>query len=255
MLGVRLSLDRVRRGLGVCVYIGVSVFRLGCVPGMHKKLVKVCGITSVDDALVTVDLGADWIGVNLVAGPRRIDCGVAEEILLNVPDAHRVVALVRVTDRGGRNVVIDTLQRSGLHRVQLYGAPITRTVADFQSMGLESVMVQPFGDASAAVSIDEILAGCADAKPEYLLLDAHDERKLGGTGRRANWDAVAGCRQDGCFDRWPTLLLAGGLTPDNVRTAIDQVQPFGVDVCSGVESAPGRKDPSKLREFIAAVRG
>lgn len=222
---------------------------------MHETLVKVCGITSVDDALVALDLGADWIGINLVAGPRRIARPAAEHIIRNVPNAQRVVALVQADRTGLAQQVVDALCQCGLRRVQLYGTPVAQAVAEFQSVGIETIMVQPFGDASAAASIHETLSACGRATPEYLLLDASDKRKLGGTGRLANWDAIVECRQAGCFGRWPTLLLAGGLTPDNVRAAIDQVTPFGVDVSSGVESAPGRKDKSKLRDFIATVRG
>ena len=87
-----------------------------------------------------------------------------------------------------------------------------------------------------------------------ILLDAFSETARGGSGRRFDWDLVADARKAGAFDDAPPIILAGGLTPENVRTGIRRIKPWGVDVSSGVEDAPGVKSFDKIKKFIAAVR-
>ncbi len=107
-------------------------------------------------------------------------------------------------------------------------------------------------------SLDELgvlLIACGEHKPDHVLLDAGIPDQLGGTGRRLDWERLAKERSAGRFNDWPAVILAGGLTPANVAEAIRLTNPAGVDVSSGVETNPGRKDHAKVERFIQATRG
>ena len=221
---------------------------------MLPLLVKICGITSANDAATAIDAGADWIGLNFVSGPRKIDLARAREILSAISEPHRAVALIAVDQGGSTNVPIEELRDLGVRHIQPYGDVTPGVVASLRGEGLEVIYVQPVGAKEALHEFEGFLTRCDDCQPDYVLFDAASPGQPGGTGRQADWATLAVARRDGRFDRWPPALLAGGLTAENVADAIGQVRPAGVDVSTGTESSPGRKDPAKLQAFITAVR-
>ena len=217
-------------------------------------LVKICGITNLDDARAALRAGADWIGLNLVGGPRRIDLALATEILSNLDEPSRCVVLVDCDQQAEPAMLLTTLKDHGVYRLQLYGIVTPVTVERFARDGFESIVVGRVGEVAHLAPIEALLAGCHTTRPSHLLLDGYAAGALGGTGIRANWETIARVREAGRFDAWPPVLLAGGLCPENVADAVMKVGPVGVDVSSGVEAAPGRKDGAKVEAFIAAAR-
>ena len=218
-------------------------------------IVKICGITNAQDALAALRAGADWIGLNLVAGPRRIEPTLAGDILSTLEDPKKAVALVRVERDTVADSLLVTLGKFGGVRLQLYGDVTPVAVASIAQAGFETIVVWHVADNASLGPLDSFLESCQDTPPDYILLDACVPGQLGGTGRRADWDAIAREMQKTSDSTRPPLLLAGGLTADNVAQAIARVSPVGVDVSSGVESSPGKKDSAKVKAFIAAARG
>ncbi len=223
-------------------------------------IIKVCGITCADDARMALDAGVDWLGLNLVAGPRRIELPVAEAIATSLDDAARVVALIGASADALPEETLDRLATAGVRSVQVYvrvaggSEETSECLRQLAARGFETIAVQPIVDEASFAGMATVLATCGDRPPRYVLFDAAATGKLGGTGRTADWSLIAGAIRRGTLDGWPPILLAGGLNPSNVREAIRSVMPAGVDVCSGVESTPGRKDPEKLHALVAAVR-
>ena len=201
-------------------------------------LVKICGITSVDDARLCVLAGADAIGVNLVPTSKRfVDDATAKEIVQAMKGAVQVVGVV--SDRSAEDLHA-LRERLGLHELQLHGNETRDTLAALLPSAYKAVRIGSAADARDA-----------EAWPgEVLLVDADVPGELGGTGNVLDWTLVRGL----CASR--RVLLAGGLTPDNVTTAIEACAPYGVDVASGVEraGAPRRKDPEKVRAFVDGAR-
>jgi phosphoribosylanthranilate isomerase len=219
-------------------------------------IVKICGITTTEDARAALDAGADWIGLNLIGGggPRHLDARRAAEVLASLPDASRAVALVQLEPTGGVPADVEPLVAMGLRRVQVYGMATPATTREVANRSLEAIWVLRVDARGTIDRFGELLASCRDHPPAHVLLDAHVAGRLGGTGRTADWPMIAGARDDGVFRDWPPVLLAGGLTPENVAEAIRVTTPAGVDVSSGVEQFPGRKDPARMRAFVRAAR-
>ncbi len=217
-------------------------------------LVKICGITSAEDARMALDAGADWIGLNLVGGPRRMDMESAEQIVRRVDDPSRVVTLIYLDQGRLPENDLRHLRELGIRRFQLYGEPVAPALAQLKDTACETIIVQPVRDESSLERLDERLADCAAHRPDWVLFDAAVDGQLGGTGQRANWNVIERARSAGRFGDWPDFLIAGGLTPGNIRSAIQKVTPCGIDVSSGVERAPGRKDIEKIRALVRAVR-
>jgi phosphoribosylanthranilate isomerase len=226
--------------------------------------VKICGITNDKDAITAVDAGADAIGLNFYeASPRRVN----EESLSSI--AFAMLAL----NRSSRfpacigvfvNHPIQEIQRlqakASLTGVQLHGDE----TPEFAATVMESCTPHPKGiwtfirarrwDERGLGGIAADMHACEreGGRLDGVLLDAPASGAYGGTGRKADWSAIVD------FRRWlgdTPLILAGGLTPDNVAEAIRIVRPAAVDVASGVESAPGKKDPAKVRDFVANALG
>jgi len=198
--------------------------------------IKICGVTSVADARMAVAAGADAIGVNLWPGSKRfVDDAAARAVLAAVPPG---VLKVGVFVNAPAPEVAARMQALGLDRAQLHG---DERAADFAGLDPARVIrVVRVRDESSFVAGAGWGAG-------LWLYDAHVEG-FGGSGQAAPWPLVAR------HARRP-FLLAGGLTPETVAAAIAATHPDGVDVASGVESAPGRKDPERVAAFIAAARG
>jgi phosphoribosylanthranilate isomerase len=200
--------------------------------------VKICGITDPDDAKNAALLGADAIGLNFYErSPRFIDGTVASRIIESVPAFVSVVGIfVNHPNPAGLE---DLALSLGLHAVQLHG----NETPDYCSMIQKVKVIKAFRvDSNFRV---ESLKNYANT---MFLLDSGTGAQFGGTGKVFNWDQAYGANAFG----W--IVLAGGLTPENVGEAISRLHPFGVDVSSGVESSPRRKDYEKMQRFIEAVR-
>jgi phosphoribosylanthranilate isomerase len=199
-------------------------------------LVKICGITELEDAELAVDCGASAVGfVFWPDSPRFIDPTRAYAIAAKLPP---FVTPVGVFVTQPADHVNDVAAFVGLGAVQLHGD---------ESVEYAATVMRPVLKAMTLTGADALI----DRWPPttMVLLDAHDPVRRGGTGTTIDWAkaaAVAARRR---------ILLAGGLTPDNVADAIDRVRPFGIDVSSGVESSPGVKDRVKLRALFDVVSG
>ncbi len=195
--------------------------------------VKICGITSEEDALLAVALGADAVGFVLAPSPRQITPVVAGDIARRIPPE---VITVGVFRNESKERVVEAVHGIGLKAAQLHGR---ETVADARWIR-ERVPLTIMAFAAG----DRAIANAAAYGADLVLLDAPSP----GSGEVFDWRLAEGVA-DGT-----RLLLAGGLDPDNVARAIGLVHPWGVDVSSGVESSPGVKDPAKLRAFIATAK-
>jgi phosphoribosylanthranilate isomerase len=202
-----------------------------------KTQVKICGLTSVADALAAAEAGADMIGLMFYdQSPRHITLATAVEISRALPPfVQRVGVFVNPTEA----LVTRAIAECGLNLLQFHGDEASDFCTQFGLMSLKAIRVR---DAASLKQLDNF-------HTDAFLLDAYSKAGLGGTGEKFNWDLAIAAQKFG-----KPIFLAGGLTPENVADAVKQVRPFAVDVSSGVESAPGKKDAAKVRAFIAAVR-
>lgn len=193
-------------------------------------LVKICGITSVADALLAIELGADALGViGVTASPRYCAPHVARAIVQAAGPFVPVVSVVRFAQES---------HRVGELATQFYEGP-----APVTPVGIRVFRIRD------EASLDELREY---AEPVAALhLDTYHESALGGIGQRFDWRLAVLAKAQ--RPELP-LILAGGLTPETVAEAVRLVRPYAVDVASGVEATPGKKDPAKLRDFIATVR-
>jgi phosphoribosylanthranilate isomerase len=209
-------------------------------PGRGKRLfVKICGITSAEDAQAAIEAGADALGfVFWPKSPRYVTPEATAAITRELPP---FVVRVGVFVDAPKAELTHTAEVAGLDLLQLHGQEPPDIFATLPRRALKALRVGDGYKSEEAVAFAGKAAG--------LLLDAQRPEAPGGTGRAFDWRLVRDLRQ-----RVPFLILAGGLTPDNVAEATRVVNPHGVDVSSGVESAPGRKDRDKLRAFVEAAR-
>lgn len=202
--------------------------------------VKICGITTLDDALMAVEAGADALGfVFYDKSPRFINPVRAAGIISRLPPFIQTIGLFVNEDTEQVNWTADFC---GLDLVQLHGDESPEDCLEVKRRVIKAFRIQKI------VSISP-LEKYQDYQVSGYLLDAWSPDAYGGTGRTFNWELAAAAKQFG------PVILAGGLTPENVAEAIRVVNPYGVDVSSGVESAPGRKDLEKVREFIRVAKG
>jgi len=195
--------------------------------------VKICGVTRIEDAIAAAEAGADMIGLNFWPGTRRcVPIGRACEIAGAVRGRVEIVALFVDAPR---DEVIETAARLGTQTVQLHGSE----TAAFAG-GLEGLRVIK----AFHIGSEDDLAQLAGFPAYACLLDARVEGMRGGTGRTIDWELARKAAEAG------RVLLAGGLTPDNIAEAVRAVRPWGVDTASGVETAPGEKDAEKVRLFV-----
>jgi phosphoribosylanthranilate isomerase len=212
--------------------------------------IKICGVTDVGDALAAIEAGADAIGLNFYEGSCRfVDIDKARRIAEANRDA---VKCVGVFVNSPATVVHEIADKFGLQYVQLHG---DEPPAFLRTLNCNAGIIRARRiDAAGMQPILNDLLECrqfSKTQPRALLVDATTPGRYGGSGRVADWHALAGFRE---FIGDTPLILAGGLTPDNVAEAIRIVRPDAVDVASGVESSPGKKDSSKMRAFVAVAR-
>jgi phosphoribosylanthranilate isomerase len=195
--------------------------------------VKLCGITNAEDARLCAE--ADYLGLIFVPGsPRHVTNERAREIVDSLGRVRpRMVGVFRDQPL---DLVKKTIIEVGLDVVQLHGAEPSEYVDQMPVSVIKTIHV--------GETLPELTASREAA---YLLFDTLDDRLAGGTGRRFDWGLVSPVRQKPFF-------LAGGITPENVGVAISVARPFAIDVASGVEASPGRKDPDKVRALLERVR-
>jgi len=205
--------------------------------GGMKTRVKICGITSVADGLAAAEAGADLIGLMLYeTSPRRVTLPQASEIAHALPP---FVLRVGVFVNPSPDLVLQAISECHLSMLQFHGDEPSDFCTQFGLMSMKAIRIRD----SAS------LAQLGNYQTEALLLDAYSAKGLGGTGEKFNWELAVAAQRCG-----KPIFLAGGLTPENVAEAVQIVHPFGVDVSSGVESAPGKKNPDKMKAFIAAAK-
>src|ERR1017187_8001199 len=198
---------------------------------------KICGITNTADALDAAEAGADALGfVFYNRSPRHISIQAAAEIVRQLPP---FIVKVGVFADAPEELVVRAIADCGLNMLQFHGDEPPEYCLQF---GLKCMKAFRIRDA-------ESLKSLPDYQTDAWLLDACAPGKLGGTGEQFNWELAVEAKKLG-----RPIFLAGGLTPENVAEAVRRVQPYAVDVSSGVEAAPGKKDHQKVRDFIAAVR-
>ena len=202
-----------------------------------RTRIKICGITSVEDALAAARLGADAIGlVFFPPSPRYVEVEQAAEIAAALPPFVTTVGLFVNADE---QTIADVVSRVRIDLIQFHGNECKDYCGLHQRPYIKAVRM------SDDVDLDKQLNDFSQARG--LLLDTYKAGVPGGTGEQFNWDRVPAHHAD-------KIILAGGLTPENVKDAVSQVHPYAVDVSGGVESAPGKKDTEKMARFIEAVR-
>lgn len=213
--------------------------------------VKIEGITCLKDARAAVRYGADAIGLVFADSPRRVDVKKARRIVAHLGPFIQTVGLFVDPDI---DEVISIGNAVGFDIIQLHGSEKARWVNQY----INAPFIKAFKPRRSAFTAPLHRFRDALDRPgqwRALLLDAYDPRLSGGTGKTLPWNWIARARQAGKLKGLPPLVLAGGLNPDNVAEAVRIARPAAVDVASGVEAASGKKDPAKLRDFIAAAKG
>lgn len=199
-------------------------------------LVKICGITNVDDAKAAAARGADAIGfVFWPSSPRFIEPDVARSIVAMLPPS---IAAVGVFVNQPSAHINDVAARVGLRAVQLHGDESEAFAGEISRPVIKAIALKAGSEADVARWPKRIT----------LLLDVHDPVRRGGTGTKVDWSMA------GELARHRRVILAGGLNPENVVEAITRVRPYGIDVSSGVERAPGQKDHERLAALFEAVQ-
>jgi phosphoribosylanthranilate isomerase len=209
---------------------------------VSRTRIKVCGVTTVGDAAMVVAAGVDFLGLNFWSGSkRRVDVATAHELAAAARAAGPVTLVGLFVDADVDDIAI-TAAALGLDAVQVHGE---NDAVQLTAIARTGVAVWK----AVAVAGDADIAGIAHIPVTTVLLDAPSPGR-GGSGQRFDWSLARRA-----VERYPDhqIALAGGLTADNVGEAIAAVRPWAVDVASGVEKAPGVKDPDRVRAFVAAV--
>jgi len=208
--------------------------------------IKICGIKTLKDARAAIEAGADYLGFNFYPrSVRFIERQACAEITSVLKKEHPHVNLVGVFVNSSFTAVQDILNACSLHLAQLHGDETPEMVASFEGKAFKAIRWSTDSETDSRTITDFVRTrrGVGPA----LLVDAAVKGLYGGSGVTADWNGAAELAK-----QYP-LLLAGGLTPENVADAIRQVRPWGVDVASGVESAPGEKDSGKMKAFVKAI--
>jgi phosphoribosylanthranilate isomerase len=200
-------------------------------------IVKICGMTNLPDALQAAEAGADALGFIFAEGsPRQLTVERAAEIIRGVP---MPLVKVGVFVDASEDMVLRAIGECGFNILQFHGSEAPEYCQQFGMMTMKAFRMRD----------EQTLAELPKYQTDAWLLDAWSPAQAGGTGERFNWDLAVTARKLG-----RPIFLAGGLTAENVGDAIRQVQPYAVDVSSGVEAAPGKKDHDKVSAFIRAAK-
>ncbi|HTX22568.1 MAG TPA: phosphoribosylanthranilate isomerase [Candidatus Aquilonibacter sp.] len=199
--------------------------------------VKICGITNLADALAAVEAGADALGFNFYEkSPRHVSLKTTAEISKQLP---AFIMRVGLFVNAPEEFILRAISEAGLTMLQFHGDEPPEFCTQFGLMSMKAFRIR---DAESLVEIPNY-------QTDAYLLDAFSPEARGGTGEVFNWDLAVEAQKFG-----KPIFLAGGLMPENVAAAVRKVRPFGVDVASGVESSPGKKDHAKVNAFIQAVK-
>lgn len=202
-------------------------------------LIKICGITNLEDTFSAIEAGADALGFNFYKkSPRYIEPAKAREIIEQIPASILSVG-VFVNEKSAKDIE-RIAHEAGLNAVQLHGDELPAYCSQ-----LKSYRVIKAFRVNTEFRPEDVLQFEVDS----VLLDTYSREEHGGTGKIFDWKIAAETRK-----LFPRLFLAGGLTPENVAEAIKQINPYGVDACSGLEITGGKKDAIKVQKFIEAVR-
>ena len=220
--------------------------------------VKICGMTNLEDALVAVEAGADAVGfVFYEKSPRCVSLETVREIVGKLPESVEKVG-VFVGETAG--AMVKASNYAGLTAVQIYPDANLQLPAlkdeffsQVQCDVIVALPVRVFEDQTASDPAGYFLSETILDRTQAMLVDSGHSERPGGTGETFNWQRAAWIRE-GARHIGVKLIVAGGLAPENVENAIDIFHPWGVDVASGVEERPGKKDPEKVRAFVRAVR-
>ena len=200
--------------------------------------VKICGITNLADAQAAVGAGADAVGfIFYEKSARNVSAAQAAEISKQLPP---YVMRVGVFVNAAEQVILGAIAEAGLTMLQFHGDEPPEFCGRFGLMSMKAFRIRDAGS----------LEGISAYETDAYLLDGYSRATLGGTGRTFDWDLAMEAQKFG-----KPIFISGGLTPENVAAAVRKARPFGVDVSSGVEAAPGKKDHGKVRAFIEAVKG
>lgn len=197
--------------------------------------IKICGITNLEDALLASELGADVLGFVFAKSPRRIEPEQVKDIISALPP---FIGRVGVFVNERPEVIERIFSFCNLSAVQLHGDEGPEYVKSLSIPAIKAFRVRD------VTSLEQIRT----FEPSFFLLDAYDAGQRGGTGLTFDWNIARQASDIG------HLILSGGLNSDNVKSALDQVHPYAVDVSSGVEDRPGKKDKRKLTQFIQEVK-
>ena len=199
--------------------------------------VKICGITNVEDGIAAAEAGADALGfIFYQKSPRYLPIEKAAQIIRDLPP---MIVKVGVFVDAPEEVVFRVISDCGLNVLQFHGSETPEYCLQFGLMSMKAFQIRDV----------QSLSRLTDFPTDAWLLDAYSDGRLGGTGESFNWDLAV---EAGKWGR--PIFLAGGLTPGNVAEAVRQVQPYAVDVSSGVEASPGKKDHAKVKAFIQAAK-
>lgn len=203
----------------------------------NQTRIKMCGMTRIEDIENAVNAGADAIGLNFYPpSPRFIDIGKASEMAKVIPDSSSLVALFVNPDAG---FVREVLAETNAHFIQFHGDESPEFCQQFNKRYIKALRVR---DQKA---LEEQWSIHSDA--DFMLLDAYVPGTPGGTGEQFDWSVI----REEMTDR---LFLAGGLTPENVYAAVEQIRPYAVDVAGGIEVSKGIKSAEKMHQFADEVR-
>jgi phosphoribosylanthranilate isomerase len=214
--------------------------------------IKICGNTSAVDALLAVDAGADAVGFVFAASPRHVTTSEAAGIVARLP---KTVETIGVFVDATVEEIYSAVRMCHLTGVQLHweaAADMPARLKDHLGQQLRVMRVLHFGEHVAEHTAEQVVAYEKDPNVDGLLIDSRTAAATGGTGVVYDWGLASRTVFQNARER--RLVVAGGLTPGNVGEAIGALRPWGVDVVSGVEVEPGKKDPLKVREFVRRAR-
>ena len=230
------------------------ILRSRCVristPGRKRMVrIKICGITNLPDARAAIAAGADMLGFNFYRpSPRFVtpqDARIMiESLRAEIRALPRTVTMVGVFVNEPAESIVRIAEDAGIAAIQLHGDESVEFCRDLKALLPDRFLIK-----ALRLRGDEVTDYAAEYHVDAIMLDAFDAELRGGTGRTVDWSLARQTR-----DAVPRLFLAGGLSPENVRAAIDAVQPFAVDACSALESQPGHKDAERMDAFVRAVR-
>ena len=200
-----------------------------------RTRIKICGITNIDDALAAIDSGADALGFIFAESPRMVDVATVSEIMDKLPP---FIPTVGVFVEQSAQEANEIAQYCGLSAIQINHKKAILVNTMTRRNVIPVIRIADNGD----------LRQLENIKFKTFLLDSFSPSRAGGTGKTFDWDLAVHAA------RFGNVILAGGLHPGNVTTALSVVKPFAVDVSSGVENAPGKKDHGKISKFINEVR-